>query len=183
LNKTIHFIEGLKKHDNAVLREIYRSYEPTVSKFVLKNNGSLEDGKDVFQKALLSVYERIKKDNKFKIEGEFGAYLFGVARFIWFKELKRKNKELSLTKTELLELNNKDKEWEEFEQAELDSQKHILFWQSFSKLGDSCQKLLRAYFQKLQMKEIASLMNLSVGGVRVKKVRCIKKLKQLIIPI
>ena len=50
------YVKGVLENDPHVLKKIYQDHLSGIIAMVKKNNGSVEDAKDVFQEAILIVY-------------------------------------------------------------------------------------------------------------------------------
>jgi len=55
-------IYGIKKGDKLVIESVYRDYFLLVSNYVLKNSGSIEDAKDIFQESLIVIYHNAGRE-------------------------------------------------------------------------------------------------------------------------
>ena len=88
---TLEISVGIKERDSVVLDFIYEKYFYQISAFIKKNSGSDEDAQDVYQDAILVIYQKLAKENLI-IDSSFNTYLYSVCRLIWLKKLeKRKN--------------------------------------------------------------------------------------------
>ena len=54
-------LDGIRNHDSGVLEFVYQKYFPMIESFVLHNQGSSEQAKDVFQEAMIIVYKKIRE--------------------------------------------------------------------------------------------------------------------------
>ena len=54
-------LEALLAGDNKGIREIYRLYLPRAANLITRNGGNAEDAKDIFQEALVIIYEKASK--------------------------------------------------------------------------------------------------------------------------
>ena len=52
---------------------------------MLQNKGGIADAEDIFQKALLQIAVRYKKE-KCQIKSSFNAYLYTVCKNLWRRE-------------------------------------------------------------------------------------------------
>ena len=55
------FIEGLRSGYNAVLTALYKKYYNLVLKFIVSNSGSEEAARDIYQEAVIVLYENVRK--------------------------------------------------------------------------------------------------------------------------
>ena len=87
-----NYLKGLSSGDVTIIKKIYNDNYTKVKAFVLQNKGQAQDAEDVFQKALLQLTVRYKKE-PFEIHSSFEAYLFTVCKNLWRRELnKSKNR-------------------------------------------------------------------------------------------
>jgi len=61
LHEDQKYIRALCNHDFVLINEIYEKCSPQCRAYVLKNNGSIDDARDVFQEALIIVYQKCKE--------------------------------------------------------------------------------------------------------------------------
>ena len=162
------FIKGIKNRDNKILKIIYKEHFLLIKSFILKNSGTIDDARDVFQEAIIVIYRYTKKDN-FKINCSFETFLYSICRTIWLNNLR--NKKIRTDKLDDI------REYITFtasddEQIE-ESAEYKLYQKHFQKLGDECKKLLQLFYDKVPYKEIAKRMNYkSIGLVKKKKYKC-----------
>jgi len=77
-------IEGIRRKDKDVLRYVYKQYFPMVRYFIVRNNGTEQDAEDIFQEAMIVVFERARKRN-LALGCAFKTYLYSVVRHIWLQ--------------------------------------------------------------------------------------------------
>ena len=71
------------------LTRLYRQAFPVVRRHVQRHGGSAQDAQDVFQDALVVLYERATT-GRLTLTGPASAYLLGVSRNLWRRELLRR---------------------------------------------------------------------------------------------
>lgn len=151
-----------------------------IRKLVTQNSGTEPDAEDLMQRALLAIYERLYKEPDFQLKSKFSTFLYGVARNLWLKEIRKKKSEFLLTEEQnMVSMANSSLEWE-LSEDDFAAQRHILFWESFEKLGKDCKALLRKFFEDIEPHTIASSLGITYGSYRVKKTRCVQKLSSII---
>lgn len=170
-----YFLDGLINNNETIVREIYQKSFQNVLSFVLKNKGQQEDAEDVFQKALLQIAVRYKKE-KFEIKNSFESYLFVVCRNLWRRELnKHKNK---VTFEGLGELED-DKD--DIALSILEQKRWELFNDCLNQISENCKQILKHYFAKIPYAKIAEQLNYnSENVVRQRVFKCKNKLKELV---
>ncbi len=170
-----NIIERIRLGEPAVFRKIYSSYFPSITKYILNNQGSLEDAKDVFQDAIMVIYEK-SKDPSFTLNASIHTYLFAISKNLWLKNI-RKNLHKKGSLPEELELIENDSFESEIQWRE----KEKLYRTKFSLLDDICKKIITLFLQKKTMVEIATELGLSSPAyAKKRKYKCKLKLLQSI---
>lgn len=174
------FLQKIQKNENLALRELYRDNYHKVETYILQNNGTPDMAKDIFQEAFLVVWQHIKS-GRFKENSETAAngYLYQIARNKWIDYLRsaqyKKTIQLNTNDMDLM----KDKELLADSEAEQDERLHRTT-EAFKRLGEECKKmLLRFYFHKKSMREIAESIHIDEASARNKKYRCMERLREL----
>lgn len=163
------YLKGIKESDDAIMREIYQSNFPILKNFILNNRGDLDDAKDIFQDAIISLLKRLQKED-FEIKTTFGTYFFNVGKYIWFKRLKKKQLVEPFTIPDIPDVP------EDFGE---DALRRRIYETAFKKLGEDCQKVLNFFFDNKKFREISSLMNYTGEEyARRKKYLCTKYLTE-----
>ena len=162
------------KHRNEALNILYDNLYPGIARFILKNSGNVLDAKDLFQESLIVFYEKAITPD-FVLTGSIKNYLHAVCRNLWFKRLRNAGKEVSY---ENLDIQGA------FIYESLDEEsddRRQIFAKLMNEIGEGCRDILmRFYFERQSMKDIAADLNLANEGVaKNKKARCIQKLKDL----
>lgn len=166
------------QQNNEALRYLYHSHYEIVAKMVYKNSGSEEEAKDIFQDGLIVLYNQTKKPN-FKLSSALQTFLFAICRNLWLMKLRRKKREVKLDDSFnfLPEIGDSQLE------VLIGNERQELVVQLLDQLGDACKQVLHYfYFERLKMKEIMKLMNLSSEQVtKNKKANCLKKLRKFVL--
>lgn len=174
-------IELIKMNDEGVLKTLYQSNFHKIEAFVLKNSGTEEHAKDIFQEAFIAVWKNVKTD-KFQPQNNhsLNGYLYTISKNKWMDYLRSKHHKKTVVTSKLnhFEISDKDS---------LDKHDDILkenrlqdIMQAFKKLGLPCKNLLtKFYFEKKSMNTIAEELQLDTASTRNKKYRCMQKLKEL----
>ena len=56
-------VEGLRTGRKKTLNQIYRDYFPVIKDHVIKNSGSEDDAKDVFQDAMMAIFQNVSDED------------------------------------------------------------------------------------------------------------------------
>src|SRR5947209_1395404 len=83
------YIAALVQNDTALLEELYRKYNGKIKAMVLQNNGTEADAADIFQEALLTIYNRAVSTG-FELTCPFEAFLYLVCKRMWLHELSKR---------------------------------------------------------------------------------------------
>lgn len=155
------YIEALKKNNNILIDEIYVRFYPEVQNFVLRNNGSKDQAKNLFQKTLIALWEKVQS-TEIILTVPFGAFFYPMYRFKWLNYLNR-DKHRIHTNTPL-EVLDTDKYVDTVIDYFVDDEESIkerrwnVFNECFKQLSKNCQTMLNLKFQGKRSKEIAKIV-------------------------
>ena len=166
-------LQSIALKDPQAFRYMYSMYFGMVSYFVQKNSGNEEDAKDVFQDALVVLYEKTLNAN-FSLHCSLKTFLYSVCRNIWIKKLTR-DKNISRLNDIEPHVFIEDEPTATSEDQEL--QVHAAMQQ----LGDKCRQILTLFFYyKKKMEEIATeLSYANADTVKNQKYKCMQQLKRI----
>jgi RNA polymerase sigma factor (sigma-70 family) len=171
-------LAGIFSNDlNAIIHQLYKQYSGMVIAYIISNQGSQQDGEDVFQEALIAFINLVKS-GKFRGEASLQTTFVSISRNIWFNEQKKRKS-----------LDTRGKLFENARQPEADPASQLLerevseqFLNLMSRLGESCKSLLTmVYYENLSNKDILERTHYeSEQVIRNKKYKCMKELTELI---
>lgn len=171
--KTDHYLTCIlskdKKKRAEGLEHLYASCFPKTKAYILANNGTITESKDIFQDAISVVYENLLS-GKFRGDSSLTSYVYSVCRNLWLQELRKRK---------ILTTNLENDQLTEIKESEVDNS---LIHQVLNYLDKGCKTLLVSfYFYGRTMKEVATEFELSsVQVAKTKKLRCMKKLRDII---
>ncbi len=171
--RAVEIIDGIFKKDTKVLDFVYENFFHQIKALINQNNGTDEDARDIYQDAIMVIYQKVKKDD-LSLNCSFGTYLYSVCRLLWLKQLEKKklNKlfvEDSVMFVELAE--------DEILNADDLNERYKLYQDHFKRLSYNCQKILELFLAKIPLKEIARILGLkSDQYVKKRKHQCKEKL-------
>ncbi len=169
------FLEALINNDSKVISDIYKANLFKIRTFVLKNKGQQQDAEDIFQKALLQLAVRYKKE-KFVINTTFEAYLFTVCKNLWRRELNKSK--IKVTNKEFVEPKDDN---EDIALAVLEQKRWELFTESLELISENCKQILKFYFAKSSYADMMMKFKYnSETVVRQRVFKCKNKLKELV---
>ena len=174
-NETL-LLKGLAKNDRKAIETIYRDNYNLVQALVLKNNGTAEDAKDVFQEAMIVLYEKAKSES-FSLNCQLSTFMYSVCRRIWLKRLMQQNR-FMIAEEDQAELVSVENEVEEQERRNME---FSIMEKAVNSLGEPCKSLLDAfYLQKRNMQDIAlSFGYTNADNAKTQKYKCLMRLKKL----
>ena len=175
-NDEIKIFNGILEGDEQILKNFYKKNFTIIRSFVTKNSGTEKDSEDVFQDALVVIYQKLKSNSLATIQCSIHTYFYGVCKNIWSVRLRKKQKISSCESIDDLVLEMKETILDDIEQRD----KELLFRKYFSNLNCKCKKILLLFFEGKSMKEIGLKINSSEGYARKKKFECKKILTEMI---
>ena len=169
-------LEGLAASDKKAIEAIYRDNFNTIQSLVINNNGSADDAKDVFQEAMIILYEKARSGN-FELNCQLRTYMYSVCRRLWLKRLQQLNR--FSPPVESLELTVPVEE--EIEEHEKRNAEFEVMDKAISSLGEPCKSLLEAYYlQKQNMQVIAvNFGYTNADNAKNQKYKCLMRLKKI----
>lgn len=165
------YIRALCRNDFALIQEIYDKCSPQCRNYVLKNNGSVDDARDVFQEALIDVYQKCKE---LTLTVPISAFLYVIYRRKWLKKL---NKGKNLLRI-LNDIGYTSRNANASETTAINEKLDKILMECFSKLSKSCQDFLNMkYTDGMKGEEIANELSLKPNAVYQRMFDCRKSLK------
>jgi len=147
-----------------------------ILQFILNNNGDEEDAKDVYQEAIIILYNKIKSGD-FELSSKLKTYIYSVCRRIWLKKLSQQSKKS----------NNID-DFEDVIAVEFDVEQHEAKDLQFEKMGESllnlgepCKTIIQDfYINNLSMQDICEKFGYTnTDNAKTQKYKCLQRLKKL----
>ncbi len=173
-------LDGLASGSDAALSQLYRRHFPMVLHLILSNNGSEDDAKDIFQEALIVLYEHVQ-EGSFVLSAQLKTYLYSVSRRLWLKQLARKGRYGTLGPDELNESDAFVAVDEDLAEHERRDSQFDHMAESLGKLGEPCRTLLEDfYIRHLSMQDITEKFGYTnADNAKTQKYKCLMRLKRL----
>ena len=166
---------GLARNERKAAETIYKDNYNMVQALIINNNGSADDAKDIFQEAMIVLYEKVRAGN-FELTAQIKTYLYSVCRRLWLKRLQQMNRyQPDLEGSgEIVQVE------EEMEVHEKLNAEFLLMEKALGSLGEPCKSLLEAYYlQKRSMTEIATTFGYTnADNAKTQKYKCLMRLKK-----
>ncbi len=77
-------ISALRQGDSKALEIIYKQHYPAILHFIIQNNGTDQDAKDLYQEAVIILYEKLRQEH-FLLTCQIKTFLYSVCRKLWLK--------------------------------------------------------------------------------------------------
>ena len=169
-------LEGLAASDKKAVETIYQDNYNMVQSLVINNNGSSDDAKDIFQEAMIVLYEKVRSGS-FELNCQIKTYVYSVCRRLWLKRLQQLNRySAPLGDTETVVAVEEEIEGHEQRNAEFE-----MMEKAINSLGEPCKSLLEAYYiQKQNMQVIAANFGYTNSdNAKNQKYKCLMRLKKI----
>jgi RNA polymerase sigma factor (sigma-70 family) len=172
----VGLLKGLAAGDRKVIEGIYKDHFNMIQSLIVNNNGSADDAQDIFQEAMVVLYEKVRTGS-FELNCQLKTYLYSVSKRLWLKRLQQNSRlwsqeidpEITIQADE--EIVTHEKRDAEFE----------LMSQAIQRLGEPCKSLLEAYYlKKVNMQDIALQFGYTNSdNAKNQKYKCLMRLKKL----
>jgi RNA polymerase sigma factor (sigma-70 family) len=168
-------LQGLARSDKKAIEVLYRENFNMIQALVIKNNGTTEDAKDIFQEAMIVLYEKAQSGT-FELNCQIKTFIYSVSRRIWLKRLLQENR-LNISESQE-EIVNVDEEVADYEKR---NKEYLMMEKALNSIGEPCKSLLESfYIKKKSMQEIASGFGYTnAENAKNQKYKCLIRLKKL----
>lgn len=171
------WILALKTRENETLARLYQNYKSEAVLWVQKEiNCSPDDALDLFQTAVVILYDNVQTGKLTTLTSDIKTYLFGVLKNKakeWTRDQQKQNK---LSQSEI---------WVSYVMEDNDSavEEDLLKVASTSliELGDPCRSILQYYYyDDKSMEEITTMMGYkNADTTKNQKYKCLKRLQNI----
>lgn len=147
-----------------------------VQAFILNNNGSYDDARDIFQEAMIALYEKAQSDS-FVLTSQIKTYVYSICRRLWLKRLQQMGRYMgkmeNIEETVAVE--------EDIEMHEKRNAEFAIMDRAMNSLGEPCKSLLEGYYiKKMGMQELAVEFGYTnADNAKNQKYKCLMRLKKL----
>jgi len=169
-------IEGIAKGSTSELEYLYTAYFPMIFQLIIKNNGDEDDAKDIFQEAVIVLYDKVSNGD-FVLSSKLKTFLYSVCRRLWLKRLSlpdrisfnlQEHEDVLPVEDDILNSQQKEDQF-------------LLMEKSLHLLGEPCQTIIRDfYLRNLSMQEISEKFGYTnADNAKTQKYKCLQRLKKL----
>ena len=147
-----------------------------IQSYIVNNNGSYDDAMDIFQEAMIALYEKAQSES-FVLTCKLNTYVYSICRRLWLKRLQQLGK-----------FSNQIDSHEEAVSVEEDLEVHLrrnaeftIMDRALNSLGEPCKSLLEGYYiNKKGMQELAKDFGYTnADNAKNQKYKCLMRLKKL----
>jgi len=173
-------VNGLRQNRDSCIKYVYREFFPVIRSIVERNSGNHQDAEDILQDGLMVLIKRIQNPT-FTLSCRLKTYFYAICKNIWLQRLDRKYRLLYQADFEVHE-NSEAYSNDEMMPDEEDLEKIRLYQQHFFTLPEECQTLLKLFFRKVPLKEIAVILRLKDENyAKTRKYMCKNMLRKKIL--
>jgi len=169
-------ILGILNNSESALKKLYVAYFPMVLQLIINNNGNEDDAKDIYQEAIIVLYNKVKAGN-FELSSKLKTYIYSICRRLWLKRLAQLNRyggdihdfqEHLPVDDEVELLNDRDIQFGKMQAALL-------------LLGEPCKTIMEDfYIHNRSMQEICERFGYTnADNAKTQKYKCLQRLKKL----
>lgn len=165
----------LRENREEAFRQLYACCYPQVRRLVRYSGGQAADARDIFQDALIILYEK-NLSGKLDLHGSPTAYVVGIAKHLWKRESGKRGQYLSLSRFE------QALEVPVAPSAETLEKPRLRLFKFLGVAGRQCLDVLQAfYYQQMPLTKIAEEFGFAnTRSATVQKHKCLKKIQTAI---
>ncbi len=167
---------GILNNEGIILERLYKAYFPMVLQLIINNNGTDDDAKDVYQEAIIVLYEKVKAGN-FELNSKLKTFLYSVCRRLWLKKLNYQSRFVgNLNDYEDHFVVDHDIAVHEEKEMQLNKMAGTL-----DELGEPCKTIIEDfYIHHMGMQEICEKFGYTnADNAKTQKYKCLQRLKKL----
>jgi RNA polymerase sigma-70 factor (ECF subfamily) len=172
-------IEKIRNGDKTQLEIIYKSHKfEFINWLTNKFHCSEDEARDVYQFAVMTLYDNIKNDRLSELSSSVKTYLFAIGKHKILEQKKASIKFIPKMEDQIADVPEVGK-WED----EMYEESLQLVEKCLEMLGEPCKSLLELYYyHSLSMEEIADRMNYKNRFTSKNlKYKCINRLRRIYI--
>ena len=167
--------------DRKATEKIYNREFKIINGWILKNGGSSNDAADVFQEAMVILYEKVQ-DEAFRLTCKIGTYLFAISKNLWYKKVQKQQKQPGLLPQNAGSDEGFDQEYEDDLGVHHEKELHYQTLDAaLEQLGEPCKSLLGAFYKHdKSMQEISEEFGYTnPDNAKTQKYKCLARLRKL----
>lgn len=168
----------MAQRDSKAFDTLYHKYFPAIRNLVVNNNGNYDDANDVFQEAVITLYEKVRGGN-FELNCQLSTFIYSICKRLWLKKLSR---EISVvTSLEDAQVEESVPTDDDIELQAEKTKEFDIMHQAIQTIGEPCKSILNAYYiDKKDMETIAQAFGYTnAANAKNQKYKCLVRLKKI----
>ena len=171
-------VKAIKEGDKTALNFLYKKFYTVAQRLVLQNSGDEDDAADLYQEAILILYEKINSSN-FNLSCSLKTYIYSICRNKWLYKLRQKagNTPMRFDDVEdFIELADST-----LGTTEEDLAYDAVLQEALNKIDETCKNLLLLfYYDKLSLEIIAEKLGYNnAKTAKAKKNKCMNRVRAI----
>jgi len=152
------------------IKFLYKEF-PKIKTNIMLSGGNEEIARQIFHDSLILLIEKVEQKD-FVLTSKLSTFLYGINRFLWKNELRKRQKNIELEWADTLIVSAEDINYEQEKELKLKALQQIL-----SRITDKCRAIFEMfYFKKETMQYIAEKLKFSsVNSAKTQKYKCMEK--------
>ena len=177
MNNDQILVDKIREGDGDALRFLYKKYYPVVLRLITQNSGDEEDAEDIYQEALIVLYEKVKDPN-FKLSSSLKTFIYSISRNKWLYKLRQEGTG-GVSFEDVEDFFDVIDDSQDFDTENIDYEN--LVGEALQKMDDTCRKLLEYfYFHKLSLDIIAQKLGYNnANTAKAKKNKCMNRAREI----
>ncbi len=170
----VYLIAQIQEGNQKALQYLYKQHYAMIENLIRKNSGSEEDAQEIYQEAMLVVYEKLNQP-AFQLSCSLKTYIYSVCRNMWMYQL-RKNEQAETRFQDFEQYLPIDHTPAEGENPEYET----LLNEVMNYIDDKCRQLLELfYYHNLPLETIAQKLGYNNSNTaKSKKNKCMEKARE-----
>lgn len=169
-------ILGILNNSEKTLQYIYKANFPMVLQLVINNSGDEHDAKDIYQEAIIILYNNVKSGS-FELRSKLKTYIYSICRRLWLKRLNQISKYGGNVRDfeDHIFIDDDISEQEGREMAFTKMEKAL------NTLGEPCKTIIEDfYMHSKSMQDISEKFGYTnTDNAKNQKYKCLQRLKKL----
>ena len=168
-------VSGIFQGRTDALEKLYKEHFPMITRLILNNGGDIDDAKDIFQEAVIILYDKISC-GQFVLNSKLKTYIYSVSRNIWLKKLAKKG-----VYTNVDDYEEKLQVEDDIEAYKERDKQFVMMENALERLGEPCHTIIKHfYIHNLSMQEICEKFGYTnTDNAKTQKYKCLQRLKKL----
>lgn len=147
-----------------------------ILQLIVSNSGDEDDAKDIFQEAIIVLYNKVKSGN-FELNSKLKTFIYSVCRRLWLKRLNQQKHN-----------GGNVKDFEDYipiednlEEHDEQDRKFKVMEKALGKLGEPCRTIIEDFYMKNKsMQDICDKFGYTnTDNAKNQKYKCLQRLKKL----